>query len=276
MSQTEPSRTITINKPLAAAPIAAPIAGALEIRPANDFLAYARMIESFATNPLVDVEKLEKLLQMQNDQLTRNAEVAFNAAMTKAQSEMKLVATDASNPSTQNSRYATYGALDKMLRTIYTTNGFALSFNTGDEAPPECIRVLCDVSHAGGFSKQYKIDLPTDGKGARGGDVMSKTHATGAGMSYGMRYLLKMIFNVAVGEEDTDGNGPATAIACIDAAQIITLQKLMGQVKQDMKRFFDNYNIKAVSELPAEFYAEVLQYLEKKSRDAKAVKKAVA
>ena len=50
--------------------------------------------------------------------------------------------------------------------------------------------------------------MPADGKGAKGGDVMTKTHATGAAVSYGMRYLLKMIFNVAVGEDDTDGNGP--------------------------------------------------------------------
>ena len=44
------------------------------------------------------------------------------------------------------------------------------------------------------------------GKGAKGGDVMTKTHAFGSGTSYGMRYLLKMIFNVAIGEEDDDGN----------------------------------------------------------------------
>jgi hypothetical protein len=48
--------------------------------------------------------------------------------------------------------------------------------------------------------------MPADGKGAKGGDVMTRTHATGSALSYGMRYLLKMIFNVAVGEDDDDGN----------------------------------------------------------------------
>jgi hypothetical protein len=68
------------------------------------------------------------------------------------------------------------------------------------------MRVLCDVSR-GGHVKTYQIDMPADGKGAKGGDVMTKTHAAGAAASYGMRYLLKMIFNVAVGEDDNDGNG---------------------------------------------------------------------
>jgi hypothetical protein len=47
--------------------------------------------------------------------------------------------------------------------------------------------------------------MPVDGKGARGGDVMTKTHAMGSGISYGMRYLLRMIFNLAI-DQDDDGN----------------------------------------------------------------------
>ena len=44
--------------------------------------------------------------------------------------------------------------------------------------------------------------MPADGKGAKGGDVMTKTHATGSAMTYGQRYLVKMIFNIAVGADD--------------------------------------------------------------------------
>ena len=73
------------------------------------------------------------------------------------------------------------------------------------------VRVLCYVSR-GGHTRTYQIDMPADGKGAKGGDVMTKTHATGAAASYGMRYLLKMIFNVAVGESDDDGNAASKGI----------------------------------------------------------------
>jgi hypothetical protein len=65
----------------------------------------------------------------------------------------------------------------------------------------------CIVSHVGGHSRTYHRDMPADGKGAKGGDVMTKTHAAGAAGSYGARYLLKGIFNVAIGEYDNDGNG---------------------------------------------------------------------
>ena len=163
------------------------------------------MIERLAANPDFDVEKLQKLIEMQEHILARNAEQAFNEAMTEAQKEMRPIAADAANPQTR-SKYASYAQLDRALRPIYTNHGFGVSYDTTDPTLPEHIRVLAYVTHSGGHARTYRVDMPNDGKGAKGGDVMTKTHATGAAMSYGMRYLLKMIWNVAVGEDDRDGN----------------------------------------------------------------------
>ena len=62
------------------------------------------------------------------------------------------------------------------------------------------------LSHERGYKRTFHIDMPADGKGAQGRDVMTRTHATGSAVSYGRRYLLLMIFNIAVGGEDDDGN----------------------------------------------------------------------
>ena len=92
-------------------------------------------------------------------------------------------------------------ALDRAVRPIYVKHGFALSFNTDPNGPEDHLRVCCKVTR-GSHSEQHQVDMPSDGKGAKGGDVMTKTHAAGSAMSYGQRYLLKMIFNLAVGEDD--------------------------------------------------------------------------
>ena len=162
------------------------------------------VIMSAAADPSTDVTKLERLLDMYERISARNAETAFNDAMNKAQGAMRHVAADGFNQQTR-SRYASYAALDKVLRPIYVQHGFSLSFDT-EQGTPDCVTILCYVSHNAGHTRTYRAVMPADGKGAKGGDVMTKTHATGAGMSYGMRYLLKMIFNVAVGEDDNDGN----------------------------------------------------------------------
>ena len=163
------------------------------------------LVERLAKDPNVSVEKIERLMALWERGDQKRAEAEFNASMASAQAEMQAVAADSYNPSTK-SRYASYEAIDKAIRPTYTTHGFGLSFNTTESPLPENVRVLCLVSHRGGFSRDYHIDMPADGKGAKGGDVMTKTHAVGSAVSYGMRYLLKMIFNIAVGEADDDGN----------------------------------------------------------------------
>lgn len=164
------------------------------------------VFERLARDPGVDVDKLERLMQMHERATARRAEEEFNAAMSEAQTDMRPVAADADNPQTR-SRYASYNALDRALRPIYTRHGFGLSFDTGQESPAGWVRVLCYVTHKGGHARTYHVDMPADGKGAKGGDVMTKTHAAGAAMSYGARYLLKGIFNISIGEDDDDGNG---------------------------------------------------------------------
>lgn len=171
----------------------------------SDTSALIQAITAAANNPQTDIEKMERLWAMHERMAARDAEQAFNEAMMTAQSEMGRVSADATNNQTR-SKYATYGQLDKCLRPIYTRNGFSLSFNTAEGAPDGHLRVLAYVSHKVGHTRTYHADVPADGKGAKGGDVMTKTHATGSAMSYGMRYLLKMIFNVAIGEDDDDGN----------------------------------------------------------------------
>lgn len=158
-----------------------------------------------ASDPNFNPATLQALIAMHERSGALIAVQHFNAAMSAAQAAMRHVAADASNPQTK-SRYASYAAIDKALRPIYTTNGFALSFDTDESPIAQHVRVLCYLTHAAGHVKTYHVDMPADGKGAKGGDVMTLTHAAGAAMSYGMRYLVKMIFNVAVGEEDRDGN----------------------------------------------------------------------
>lgn len=171
----------------------------------SDSAAVLSIISRAVSDPAVDIEKMERLLALHTSMAAKQAEAQFNASMSAAQAEMGRVSADAHNPQTR-SRYATYAAIDRALRPIYTTHGFSLSFDTGKEAPDGFVRVTAYVSHSGGHTREYGAQMPADGKGAKGGDVMTKTHAFGAATSYGMRYLLKQIFNVAIGEDDTDGN----------------------------------------------------------------------
>jgi hypothetical protein len=55
-----------------------------------------------------------------------------------------------------------------------------------------CVRVVCYVA-AHGHERKHHIDLPADGKGAKGGDVMTKTHATMSAITYGRTLALNNV-----------------------------------------------------------------------------------
>lgn len=219
------------------------------------------VIARAAGDPSCDVEKMRALLDMRRDLERDDNAKRFNEAMSAVQKAVRPIAADAANPQTR-SKYASYPALDKVLRPIYTAHGFALSFDTGDAPQENYVRVVCHVS-CEGHTRTYHVDMPADGKGAKGGDVMTKTHAVGSAMSYGMRYLLKMIFNVAVGEDDDDGNAAGAGPKVTDE-QRATLRDLADDVGADVEKFCKYMRVESLADIPASQFQRALDALEAK------------
>lgn len=230
MVQSSPSTTYP-----AAAPI--PTGG-------DPFLA---MIERAASDPRVDIDKMDRLLQMKERRDAKEAQVEYDRAMADAQEDMRPVRANLDNPQTR-SKYADYSALDKVVRPIYARHGFSLSFTTAEGAPDNCVRIVCTVAHRSGHRERPLLDMPADGKGARGNDVMTKTHATGAAITYGKRYLLGMIFNLAVTRDD-DGN---------DADGDSDVERLATGPRGEDGRLLSNYSAKAAQKA-AEFADDAIQ-----------------
>lgn len=221
---------------------------------ASESAAILSVIERMATNPDIDPDRIERYMIMYEKMGAKKAEQAFGAAMTAAQSEMSVVVTNAENPQTR-SRYANYAQLDRALRPIYSKHGFSLSFNDGTPVRDDWVRIECFVSHVDGHTRLYHKDMPADGKGAKGNDVMTKTHAVGAAQSYAMRYLLRMIFNVAVGEEDTDGNVRQDAVQTITAEQVEELKKLIKEADVPEQRFCALGKVERLEDIAARDFA---------------------
>lgn len=233
---------------------------------ANNMLA---IINNAAQNPEVDVDKMRALLDMKKEVDAMDAERIFNRAMNKCQGKIGRITADKKNGATKDSPYASYAALDRVVRPIYTEHGFSLSFNT-EESAADVVRVVCYVSHEDGHTRTYRVDMPADGKGAKGGDVMTKTHAAGSAMQYGQRYLLKFIFNLAIGKDD-DGNAATKPIELVTEEQVINLQSVIEEIKGfDNAAFFKwisaatKMEITKLSEIPKKDFTPVLRGLEQK------------
>ena len=92
----------------------------------GNFLA---VIEKAAMNPDIDVDKMSKLLDMQERIMNKNAEIAFNQAMTRLQPKMPYIPKKAkimNKTGGVQSFYAKYEEIDRLVRPLYTGEGFSV------------------------------------------------------------------------------------------------------------------------------------------------------
>lgn len=167
------------------------------------------LIERASRDPSVDVAKLEALLAMQERVLAREAKRRYTEAMTAVAAELEPVGKDARNPHIGN-RYATLGAIDAVLRPIYTKHGFAISYGT-EQMPGNKVYVTCTVSHSAGHATTLGLPGELDTTGTRGGTSKTSVQATGSTVTYLKRYLLVMAFNVQFFDQDDDGEAARKA-----------------------------------------------------------------
>jgi hypothetical protein len=230
------------------------------------------MISAVVARPDVDVGKIADLLAMQRIAEADASKRAFMAAFNAAQKAMAPIVRNAPNSQTR-SKYATHDTLDKALRPIYTEHGFSISFNTADSPLEQHVRVICYLQHEDGHEKLYQTDIPCDGKGAKGNDVMTKTHAVGSAMTYGKRYLLALAWNIALVDTDDDGNGAAgkapDANEPISKAQLDELLALADEAGADKEKFCRFVGVESFAAITVANFSKAKSMLNAKKRAKK-------
>lgn len=208
-----------------------------DIVPINDGAALMTAVARAASDPNVDVEKMERLFAMHERMAARQAEQDYATAMVRAQQSMPNIAKTSENKQTK-SWYADLQAINEKITPIYTECGFALSFGQEDSPIKDHVRVICDVLHIGGHSKRYSYDNPIDDAGIQGAKNKTPTHGRSSGISYGRRYITTMVFNLTLGGEDNDGNGddeiPTKDSGWIDAVRGVSEYPAYLEMKKKM------------------------------------------
>ena len=237
---------------------------------ASESAAIFQIIERAARDPNVDIDKMQRLMDLREREMNRIAQQQFNEAMKAAQSEMPQVVRNATNDQTR-SKYAKYETISEAIQPIIAKHGFSLSFNEGTTDKQNCIRILCDVMHEGGHTKQYHADIPLDAVGMKGNANKTATHAYGSTKSYGRRYLKMDIFDVAVKDEDDDGNSSAPEVVeRINEEQLQTLRRLVEETQSDIAKFCQLGKIEALPDMLVRDFEPAVRLLnDKKARMAK-------
>lgn len=205
-----------------------------ETMPVPEQQSFFTTIERLAMRPDVDVEKIKQIMEMQEHVLDRNAKQAFNAAMTKAQSGIKLVIAKKKNQQT-GSYYADLKDILIHTKEVYTEQGFSLMFYEGKTQKENHIRVGVDIMHEQGHTERRYADMAVQTTGIAGKAMMTLVHGEGSAFSYGRRYLTCMIFNIPTGDDD-DGKA-AGGIQYINLDMQTEINDLIKSTKADKTKF---------------------------------------
>lgn len=156
------------------------------------------LVEKVLSSANPDMAVIEKMLDMQERVLAKQAEMAFNRDFAMMSNEIPVIEKTADSHMT---KYTPLEDLVKITRPILSKYGFAISFHTEQNSIKE-ITVICEILHREGHKIKNSLTLPTDAvnKG------MNSMQAIGAAISYGKRYTLCAVLNIAT-SNDKDNNG---------------------------------------------------------------------
>jgi hypothetical protein len=182
---------------------------AVELVPAPAPTDLVLMIERLVTNRDVDVEKLERVIALQERIVDRNAKAAFVAAFARMQAKLpemdeqgRILARDG----TVQSTYARNEDIQRTLKPILAEFGFGLSFRT-EWPDPGTLKVVGMLAHVEGHTRESAFQSTADTSGSK-----NAIQALGSAVSYGHRYTSKDLLNLTSRRVDDDGQGTASRV----------------------------------------------------------------
>jgi len=211
-----------------------------------NFLA---LIEKVALDPNTNVEKMGKILDMQQRVLEKQAELEFNQAMAQAMAEIPSFEKSKKG---HNFNYATFESINKFVKPIIAKQGLFINFLT-DFQSDNHVMITAKITHKSGHSQETSMRFPFDATGSK-----NTIQATGSAISYGKRYTMSALLNITTHDEDDDGFSTSKTIGKKETERINNGLDISGVGLDDLCKYME---VERLSDIKLEKYNNALVYL---------------
>ena len=156
-----------------------------------------------------EIEKLEKLLNMQADWEDRQARKTYFAALSKFQSILPTIKKDkrAQFPNSKGGcteyEYASLDTITEQIRPHLEATGLSYRF-VQEQAQGGIIKVTCVVTHIDGHEQRCALESLPDNSGKK-----NAIQSIASTISYLKKYTLCGAFGIATEAQDDDGHASA-------------------------------------------------------------------
>lgn len=184
--------------------------------------------EKYINDPNCDIEKLERMLAIQKEIIAKEEESEFNMAFQALISALPILQKTKGGHS---GKYTPFEQIWSQVKPIIVNHGFSIRFETDTDIQSKFVIVECFATHRNGIFRKSKSAIPFDTSGSK-----NAAQAVGSALSYGKRYTLTTLLNIATYDEDDDAN--SAIFNPVTESQIKMLDSLWGFVTDEQKALF--------------------------------------
>jgi hypothetical protein len=240
-----------------------------EITMIDEVTSVLQIIERMTTNPAVDVDKLERLMDMHDKVIARRAKGAYLHAFSALQVDLPSIEERGivkGNNGKVMYTYARWEDINDILKPILAKHGFGLWFKAGDQVEGGKTIVITLLGHRDGHVETTPVPMALDRSGAK-----NEQQGTGSSLSYAKKYGAGLLLNLTFRGEDDDA-AAAGAHEKISEEQLADLLAKLEADKADLGKFESYLKVEKLSDLPAARFQEALDAMA--TRKAAVAKKA--
>lgn len=203
--------------------------------------SFAAQIERICMNPEIPLDRLEKMLDMKERMDAREAEQAFNAALSAASAEMPTIPLKGKGHN--GKPYALLKDIINFTRPVLAKHGLHLSWTI---ETADAVTVTAKLRHIQGHAETTSIVLPRDNSGSK-----NNVQSVGSSQTYGQRYTGQAILGLSLGDDVDDDGKAAGSGDTISKEQFSTLRDLIEKANTTDESLLKLYGVDVLPELPA-------------------------
>lgn len=208
----------------------------------------------------VDVDTLNKLLDLKERIDAKNAERAFNEAMAKFQKECPTIYETHAGAQTKTGnkaawKYAPLETIEMIIREPLANNGLSYSWDSEDieKNGKPGRKTICTVTHVLGHKKSSTFTSTID----PGTSLMNEIQKEGSTIEYGRRQSLKLVLGLIIAQEDDDGQKVGKSKETITEEQKKEIEELIGSSDEVLyNKILTFYQVESLGMIPADSFMQ--------------------
>ena len=210
------------------------------------------MLLSMAIDQGADLDRLEKLMLLQERWESTNARKAYSQAMAGFKANPPEIEKDR-KVAFGNTKYshATLGNVTDKINSALSQHGLSAGWTTKQEG--KSVTVTCRITHVLGHYEETSLTADLDTSGAK-----NSIQALGSTITYLARYTVLALTGLATKDQDNDGAG---TVEYISDKQLSTICDLINGKDIDQAKFLKYMGCETLEQIQASDFNKAINSL---------------